>query len=162
MNLVLKLIHQKQWLTNICTSAEVTEQFSHTESYGTPEKSWHNDDSGTPAQPIPPIHVLWVANDDANPSPVTVLQSLEAAVPEESPNVNASRVQCQWTEDAVHLSIPVAPAPIPTQVNFNYDYDGTDSDGEIEPFFNAVEDENELDSDDDIGWDDLPDNEPPI
>ncbi len=99
-------------MTNdICTSTDVTEQFSHTESYWTPEKSSHNDDSGTPAQSMPPIHVLWVANDDANPSPVTVLQSLEAAVPEESPNINASRAQYQRTEDMVHLSIPVAPAP---------------------------------------------------
>ncbi len=43
---------------DICTSAEVTSHFSHTESYGTPEKSQHNDDSGMPAQPIPPIRVL--------------------------------------------------------------------------------------------------------
>jgi hypothetical protein len=86
----------------------------------------------------------------------------EAAVPEEIPLVNASRAQYQQTEDAVHLSIPVAPAPLPMRVNFNYDYDGTDSDGEIGPCFNAVEGESEVGSDDDIGWDDLPGNEPPI
>ena len=40
---------------------------------------------------------------------------------------------------------------LPTRVNFNYDYDGTDSDGEIGLFFNAVDGENEPDSDDDIG-----------
>jgi hypothetical protein len=46
-----------------------------------------------------------------------------------------------------------------TCINFNYDYDdGTNSDGAIEPFFGAVEGENEQDSDGDIG----PHNEPPI
>ncbi len=61
---------------------------------------------------MPPIHVLLVANDDANPSPVTVLQSAESVVPEESPNVNAFQAPYQQTEDGVHLSIPVAPAPL--------------------------------------------------
>ncbi len=42
----------KAMANDICTSAEVTEQFSWTESYGTPEKSCHDDDSGTPAQPM--------------------------------------------------------------------------------------------------------------
>jgi hypothetical protein len=123
---------------DICTSAEVTAQFSSTDSYGTPEKGCHSDDSGTPAQPMPPIH-LTVANDDAHPSPVTVLQSAGATVPEESPNVKAFRAPYQRTEDGVHRKIPVAPAPLPTHIAFNYDSDdGADFDGEIEPFFDAV------------------------
>jgi hypothetical protein len=99
------------------------EQFHPADSNETSEKSHSDDASGTPAEPMPPLGVLIVADGNADPSPIAVLQSTEATVAEESPNVKAFRASYRQTEDGVHLSIPVAPAPLPLHLDFNYDYD---------------------------------------
>jgi hypothetical protein len=47
----------------------------------------------------------------------------------------------------VHLSIPVDPEAIPICTDFNLNYDnGADSDGDVGPFFDAVEGEDDYDS----------------
>jgi hypothetical protein len=95
--------------------------------------------------------VLLIPGELGNPSPLTLFPSIEEAVLVESPNVNAFKAPYERTDDGVHLSIPVAPATIPIHTDFNLVYDdGADSDGEVGPFFDAVECKDEFDSDDDL------------
>ncbi len=59
--------------------------------------------------------------------------------------MNAFKAPYDRTNNRVYLSIPVAPTQtVHDQFNLNYDH-GEDSDGEVGPFFEAVEvdDDNE-------------------
>ncbi len=132
-----------------CDSFQSNERF-HTDTY-----VQRDTDSGTP---LPPLGVLLLATEVIDPSPVTLLPTVEATA--ESPLVNAFKALYDKTDDGVHLSIPVAPAPI-VRHTFNVNYDnGEDSDGKIGPFYDAVVGEDLLDSDDDNDWDDPMPSEP--
>jgi len=127
-------------------------EFQPVESLQSPISSQSNDDTGSPNEAAAPCGVV-VVHDDANPSPDTALLSADGKESADSPNVNAFRAAYQRTQDGIHLSIPVAPAALPQRFDFNYDnYDGADSDGEVGPFYDAVADEEGLDSDDDCSW----------
>jgi hypothetical protein len=56
-------------------------------------------------------------------------------------HVNAFRAPHEQTDDGVHLSIPVAPAAIPIHADINLDV-------EVGPYFDAVQGEDDYDSDD--------------
>jgi hypothetical protein len=117
------------------------------------ESNDQNDtDSGTPSDPLSPLGVLLLASEAITPSPVTLLPSVEAAA--ESPLVNAFKAPCYKTDASVHLSVSITPVSI-VHHTFNVNYENVeDFDGEIEPFYDAVEGEDLLDSDDDNDWDD--------
>jgi hypothetical protein len=144
----------------IFSNDEENQPIQPEESESRKVNSTNNDDSGTPDDPLPPLGVLLIPGEAGNPSPVTLFPSTEEIVPVESPNMNAFKAPYELTNDGVHLSIPVAPAAIPIRTDFNLMYDdGADSDGEVGPFFDAVEGEDEFDSDDDIEiehWDPEP------
>ena len=124
-----------------------------------PGSSYCNDGTGSPIKTLAPLGVVLFRNNDANPSPGTVLPLAEATESADSIHVDAFQAPYQQTEDNVHLSIPVTPATLQMCVDTNFDnYDDTDADGEIGPFFDSVADEVELDSNDDYSWDDF---EPP-
>jgi hypothetical protein len=139
---------------DIYGTSGVNVQVCTAESNPSPGSSNYDDVTGSPIESLAPCNVVLVTNNDANVSSVSVLPLADV----ESPHVNAFRAPYQQTEGGVHLSMPVAPAALPSRVDMNIDnYDGIDSDGEIGPFYDAVADEAELDSDDDCSWND---NEP--
>ncbi len=93
--------------------------------------------------------MLLIPREVGYPSPAILFPSIQESAPVESPNVNAFK----------------APAMIPTHTIFNLIYDdGADLDGEVRPFFDALEGKDEFDSDDDIKlehWEPEPLPEPP-
>jgi hypothetical protein len=131
---------------------DVSGELQPAESLQSPSSNQSNDDTGSPNEVAAPCGVI-IVGDDANSSPATMLLFPDARKSADSPNVNAFRAAYQQTEGGVHLSIPVAPAALPQRVDVNYDnYDGADSDGEVGPFYDAVADEEGLDSDNDCSW----------
>ena len=109
-----------------------------------------------------PFRDIYVSSNAINPSPITFTSTniegnYEKTTTFENiaakPLVNAASAPYQTTDDGVHISIPIPPASVQNYSNFNENYgDGADSDGEIGPFLDAVQEEKE-DEDDDIGWD---------
>ena len=94
--------------------------------------------------------MVLIPREGETASPVTLFPSTEGTELVESPNVNAFKAPYEQTDERVHLSIPVAPTVIPICTDFNLNYeDGAESDGDVGSFFDAVEGEDEYNSDND-------------
>jgi hypothetical protein len=66
--------------------------------------------------------------------------------------VSAAKAAYEQTDEGVCISIPVPPVPIQRN-EYNFDYENSmDSDGKVGPFYDAVEGDKEVDSDDDCNW----------
>ena len=140
---------------DISTNADDISEISNKEDAKKAENTEGNDILGSSSGGLPPVGMVLIGGAAFNSSPVTMVPSLDKGSVTESPNVNAFKAPYEQTDEGVHLSIPVAPAAIPARTGFNLDYgDGADSDGEIGPFYDAIEDEDSINSDDDVELED--------
>jgi len=140
---------------DISTNADDISEISNEEDARKAENTEGNDILGSSSGGLPPVGMVLIGGVAFNSSPVTMVPSLDKGSVMESPNVNAFKAPYEQTDEGVHLSIPVAPAAIPARTGFNLDYgDGADSDGEIGPFYDAIEDEDSINSDDDVELED--------
>jgi hypothetical protein len=89
-----------------------------------------------------------------NPSPITQPSIQESEEGEKEDNqqrmISSTNAEYTQSQSGVYLSVPLAATTTHTKsLTFNTDYsEGYDSDGEIGPFFDAVQGEEEFDDDD--------------
>ncbi len=96
--------------------------------------------SSITSEDMPPLGVILTSVPLCKPSPVT-LTSSAAQRTAESLLVSTAKAPYEQTEEGICISIPVPPAPVQrNDFNFNYE-DGADSDGEVGPFYGAVQGE---------------------
>jgi hypothetical protein len=112
---------------------------------------WLTTTQGAHEEESPPFSELR-PNLPFNPSPITQpsIQESEEGGGEDNQQrmVSSTNAEYSQSQSGVYLCVPLASTTAP-KLTFNTDYSqGYDSDGELGPFFDAVEDEEDLEDDD--------------